>query len=147
MHGYGKEAPAACSSLREFGASGEEEFGAAAHTCSRLVRALVQIQGNADVAPFNDSELALAEDALAAVEAIAKAAGVSDVSVVYADHLDPILDMLVALGAGEGDDTMWASSTPPLRAFDALVRRVSSGDVAGLAGPHLSRLVPIIVRH
>ena len=72
----------------------------------------------------------------------------SDVSVVYADHLDPILDMLVALGeGGEGDEAMWGSSTPPLRAFDALVRRVSSGEVAGLAGPHLSRLVPIIVRH
>ena len=111
-----KRAPAACSSLREFGASGEEEFGAAAHTCSRLVRALVQIQGNAEVAPFNDAELSLAEDALAAVEEIGKAAGVADVSVVYSDHLDPIMDMLMALGEGEGegDESMLSSSTPQL---------------------------------
>ena len=54
-------APAACSKLREFGASGEESFGAASHTCSRLLRALVQIQGNAEVSPFNDPELSIAE--------------------------------------------------------------------------------------
>mmetsp|Transcript_26984 Transcript_26984/g.72526 ORF Transcript_26984/g.72526 Transcript_26984/m.72526 type:complete len:722 (-) Transcript_26984:168-2333(-) len=142
-----RRAPAACSSLREFGSAGEEEFGAAAHTCSRLVRALVQIQGNAEVAPFNDAELSLAEDALAAVEEIGKAAGVADVSVVYSDHLDPIMDMLMALGEGEGDESMLSSSTPQLRAFDALMRRVSSSEVAGLSGPHLERLVPIIVRH